>query len=285
MNRPGRLALPEVTLLCVDTRTPQLAVAAMRHCMAQIDFGAVLLLTAPQALATLPPDIPAIAVQIDSVDAYSRLLLTGLLPHIRTSHVLIVQWDGFVLDASQWSPAFLAHDYIGAPWHDMPPERSVGNGGFSLRSRRLLEALQQVRIDAPHPEDICICQHLRPELEARFGLRFAPPDLARRFAFERLPPAGPSFGFHGLFNMHHALPPAALSALLGELPDAMARGLDAHDLCARLIRLGRLADAHVLLDKRRRLGMRDRRTLRLALRLACARLKARLAPAKASPHA
>lgn len=282
MSSPRRLALPEVTLVCVDTRTPHLALAAMHRCMAQIDFGAALLFTDPEALAGPTPGIATQAVRIDSVDAYSRLLLTGLTPHIATSHLLIVQWDGFVLDAGQWSPDFLAHDYVGAPWRGMPDERSVGNGGFSLRSRRLLEALQQIRIDDPHPEDICICHRHRAELETRFGIRFAPVELAARFAYERRPPTGPSFGFHGLFNMQHALPADALTRLLHDLPDEMARGLDAHDLCASLIRLGRLGDARLLLDKRRRLGMRDRRTLRLGLRLAWARWQARRTRGRAS---
>ena len=45
----------------------------------------------------------------------------------------------------------------------------------------------------------------------------------------------------------------------------LARSLDAHDLCRRLIRDGQLAAAAELLAKRRRLGMRDRRTWRLRL--------------------
>lgn len=59
--------------------------------MAQIDFGATLLFTAPQALASPPDDFTVHEVKIYSVAAYSRLLLTGLLSHIASTHVLIVQ--------------------------------------------------------------------------------------------------------------------------------------------------------------------------------------------------
>jgi hypothetical protein len=267
----GRLALPDVTLVCVDTRTPELGIAAMQHCLRQIDFGAALLFTDPARLGGAPAGIEALALHIDSVPAYSEFMLRGLLPHLHTSHLLVVQWDGYVLDAARWEPDFLQFDYIGAPLRGEPPGRAVGNGGFSLRSRRLLQALQDPAMVVRHPEDICICHDNRARLEAA-GMRFAPLALAARFAYERLPPAGPSFGFHGLFNLHRVLPPADLHALVGALPDEMARGLDAHDLCATLIGLGRLDTAAALLAKRRRLGMHDRRTWRLALRLGWRRL-------------
>jgi len=269
------LQLPEVTLVCVDTRTPDLGVAAMQRCQRQVRFGDALLFTDPTRLPRLPDSIRTLPLQIDSVPAYSEFMLRGLLPHIATSHLLVVQWDGFVLDAQQWDPSFLQCDYIGAPLRNEPPERAVGNGGFSLRSRRLLQALMDPAMVVRHPEDICICHDNRERLERGHGIRFAPVDLAARFAYERVPPSGPTFGFHGLFNLHRVLSPAELHSLVLGLPDALARGLDAHDLCATLIALGRLDTAAVLLDKRRRLGMNDRRTLRLRLRLALARWRHR----------
>lgn len=265
------LELPDVTLLCVDTRTPALGIAAMQHCQRQVRFADALLFTDPARLPMAPPGIRLVPLQIDSVQAYSDFMLRGLLPHVATSHVLVVQWDSFVLDAAQWDPDFLAHDYIGAPWRNEPPERAVGNGGFSLRSRRLLLALQDLTLVMRHPEDLCICHDHRARLEREHGIRFAPLALAQRFAYERLLPTGPTFGFHGLFNLHRVMAPEALHALVQSLPDSLARGLDAHDLCAALIALGRLDTAALLLAARRRLGMHDRRTWRLRWRLAVAR--------------
>lgn len=271
---PPRLPLPEVTLVCVDTRTPDLAIAAMQRCRQQVDFADALLFTDAARLAQLPPGIRGQPLQIDSVAAYSAFMLRGLLPHIATSHLLVVQWDGFVVDAGQWDPAFLQFDYIGAPLRDEPPERTVGNGGFSLRSRRLLQALMDPAMSVRHPEDLCICHDNRQRLEREHGVRFAPPDLAARFAYERVPPAGPTFGVHGLFNLHRVMAPDALHALVAALPDALARGLDAHDLCATLITLGRLDTARLIIDKRQRLGMNDRRSWRLRLRWQLARWRA-----------
>src|SRR6185295_13522812 len=98
----------------------------------------------------------------------------------------------------------------------------------------------------------------RDALERDHRIRFASPALADRFAFERVPPRQPTFGFHGLMNVHRVLPSAELLPFVERLPDDLARGLDAHDLCAALIAERRLDAAALLIDKRRRLGMRDR---------------------------
>jgi len=268
-----RLALPQVTLVCVDTRTPALALAAIAQCTDQIDFGAVKLFTAPGLDLALPPGVQALPIQIDSVAAYSEFMLRGLDRHVDTTHCLVVQWDGYVLDAGQWTDEFLQWDYLGAPLRHEPAERAVGNGGFSLRSKRLLQALQDPALDIHHPEDTCICHANRARLAAAHGIRIAPLALAKRFAFERLAPDGPTFGFHGLFNLHRVMAPEALHQLVAGLPDALARGLDAHDLCRSLIRQGQLATARLLIDKRRRLGMNDRRTWRLRGHWIWARLR------------
>ena len=266
-----RLDLPQVTLCCVDTRTPELALWALGRCLAQASFAQTLLFTDAERLTGCPPGVTPVHTHIDSVPAYSDFMLRGLLPHVRTSHVLVVQWDGFVLDAQAWRPEFLAFDYIGAPWPRVPGDRGVGNGGFSLRSRKLLQALADPRMVMSHPEDVCICQLNRDRLEQLHGIRFAPRALAEQFAYERARVAQPTFGFHGLFNFDEVLAPAALIALLRDLPPPMFRGLDAHDLAAQLLRRGRLDAASLIIDQRIRLGMKDRRSLRLRIKRQLAR--------------
>jgi hypothetical protein len=115
--------------------------------------------------------------------------------------VLVVQWDGFILDASCWQDRFLEFDYIGATWPQFRDEHDVGNGGFSLRSRRLLEACRDPFISSAGIEDVTICRTYRAWLEREHGIRFAPREIAESFAYEREPPQGPTFGFHGVFNM------------------------------------------------------------------------------------
>lgn len=262
----SRLNLPSVTLVCIDNRTPALAEAALRRCMAQIDFARVLLFTDPQWRTPQASGIEVLAVAIDSVPAYSQFMLRGLDAHVQTDHVLVVQWDGYVLDATQWDPGFLDWDYLGAPLRDAAVDRAVGNGGFSLRSKRLLRALQDPEMVLHHPEDICICHTNRDRLERQHDIRIAPLPVAQRFAYERTAPNGPTFGFHGLFNLPQVMPAPELQALLRSLPDSMARGLDAHDLCVSLMKQGQLQSADLILAMRKRLGMTDRRTWRLRWR-------------------
>ena len=268
------MQLPDVTLCCVDTREPARALWALQRCMALIRFAEVLLFSNASLLRSPPDGIRIIDVRVDSIEAYSQFMLRGLAPHVHTSHLLVVQWDGFVRDAARWETSFLDYDYIGAPWRDVAPEQAVGNGGFSLRSRRLLQALLDPDVTVTHPEDESICLVNRALLEGRHGVRIAPLDVARRFAYERVEPPAPTFGFHGLFNFPRELPADEVATIAASLPDRQTRGLDAHDLCAMLIRSGQLDTARTLLDKRWRLGMRDRRTLRLAWRLRVARWRA-----------
>jgi hypothetical protein len=137
---------------------------------------------------------------ITSRQDYSRFMLHDLSQHVQTSHVLTIQWDGYVLDPAGWDPVYLAYDYIGAPWPQFLDGKRVGNGGFSLRSRRLIEACAKLPI-TDEAEDIAICRTHRARLERELGLRFAPEDVARRFAYERTQRTGREFGFHGAFNL------------------------------------------------------------------------------------
>jgi hypothetical protein len=143
-------------------------------------------------------------------------MIKSLAPLLHTSHVLIVQWDGFVLNPSAWTDEFLDFDYIGAPWNHIPEPFSVGNGGFSLRSLRLLQALLAPAIVPSHPEDICICVTHRAALEAQ-GLRFAPTELARRFAVEDDPLSDQVFGFHGPYHLPTVLSPSQTLAFVASL--------------------------------------------------------------------
>lgn len=264
MNSP--IALPDVTLCCVDTRLPELALWAIERCTARVKFAEVLFFTDPAKVPHAPEGVKILPCRIDSVPAYSQFMLRGITPHVRSSHVLVVQWDGFVLDPGAWRAEFLQYDYIGAPWPRVPGERGVGNGGFSLRSRRLLQALADPRIVVSHPEDVCICQTNRDRLEQDHGIRFAPRAVAEHFAYERARVKHSTFGFHGLFNFADVLPPGALETLLRTLPAEMCRGLDAHDLAVELLRRRHPAMAGIIIDKRTQLGMNDRRSWRLRLR-------------------
>ena len=160
---------------------------------------------------------------IESRDAYSNFVLKRLLPFVDTEHVLLVQWDGYVVNPGAWDPAFLDCDYLGAKWFWHGDGMRVGNGGFSLRSRRLLEALADPRIQLVEAEDTTIGRTFRPLLEREHAIRFGSDDLADKFSFEAAHPIGKPFGFHGLFNFWQVMPAAELAALPPRFSDEIAR--------------------------------------------------------------
>lgn len=85
-------------------------------------------------------------------------MIKELNKYIETSYVLIIQYDGFILNPDAWTDEFLEYDYIGAPWW-YTDDCNVGNGGFSLRSKKLLEILaNDDSILETHPEDHHICR-------------------------------------------------------------------------------------------------------------------------------
>jgi len=201
LNSPlERPALKNVTLVAVTSVALAATLKAIDASMNQADFGRVLLLSDRR-----PPhlddhvewrEIEHLASRQD----YSRFMLHELAKHVTTSHALCVQWDGYVLDGAAWRPHFLDYDYIGAPWPHFRDNHNVGNGGFSLRSRHLLEACTTLPLSRSESEDLVISRHFRPALEAQ-GIRFAPEAIARQFSYERMPAQGGEFGFHGAFNL------------------------------------------------------------------------------------
>jgi hypothetical protein len=227
--------LPDVTLCCVDTRHHDLAIRALTRSMRQARFGRVKFLThtAPPTLA-IPRGVEIRDVgSIDSLSSYSDFILRRLIAHVDTNYVLVTQWDGYVVHADAWNPAFMECDYIGAVWPQADGRGIVGNGGFSLRSRKLLEALQDPRVTVRGHEDQTIARS-RSLLEAEYGIQVATVALANLFSFELDQSIGISgrrtFGFHGLFNFFLVEPELELVELADQLPGDILRSLSCRQL-------------------------------------------------------
>jgi len=227
--------------------------------MSQVDFGRVVLFT--HGWAVQPAGIEVVDVgPIRSGAEYSHFILRRLPGHVNTPFALVTQWDGFVLDAHAWSDEFLEYDYIGAVWDDQPEALCVGNGGFSLRSQRLLRAGHDTDIIDQHPEDVALCRNHRDIMERVHGIRFAPPSLARRFAYENERPRAPTFGFHGPKNLPAILDAATIARWLDRLPDDFFRGRDARRLARALMARRMTGLARHLIARRQAAGRRDPNT-------------------------
>jgi hypothetical protein len=247
------LDLPDVTLCCVDTRSVPQAFYALRQCMARARFGRVLFLgPKPESRYGEPPEgidwvpIPALT----GIQDYNRIVLKDLAAHIHTSHVLIVQWDGFITHPELWRPDFLSVDYIGPPWYHGGHPGMVGNGGFSLRSKRLLDAVASLEnLDTTEPEDMVICVQRRDELEREHGIRFAPLGMAQDFGCE-YGNYRPSFGFHGMHNFARVMDATRLGAWLETAPADILVSNHARKLVKELMRTMRDKEARSLLTLR-----------------------------------
>jgi hypothetical protein len=133
------------------------------------------------------------------------------------THLLHCECDGIPFRVENWDAEFLKYDYIGAPWGPKGgkwPSQAiftghrVGNGGFSLRSRGLLEECKRYAhyYISGTPSDQWVCSHILMRMVlSRF--KFADIDTAIKFSFECPIPEHPnwdrekSFGLHGR-NFH-----------------------------------------------------------------------------------
>ena len=192
-----------VTLMCVDCLHYARAAMVMSKCLDECIFDRAVFLS-DRSLRVSGVETRVVS-RINSKEEYSQFVMKELVHHFNTPHVLLVQHDGFILDGLRWCDHFLAYDYIGATWPGGHPK--VGNGGFSLRSRRL----HQVLADDPeivecHPEDSRIGRTMRQYLETTYGIKYAPPDVARLFSHEHDPErrTTETFGFHA---QNYEVPP------------------------------------------------------------------------------
>ena len=188
-----------VALVIVDTLQYALAHNALVHSLRAVDAQQVLIFSDNQAAWG---DLPIIETpSLRGTDDYNRLITQRFPEHLTADFCIVLQYDGFVINPGEFSPHFFHYDYIGAPWPHFA-SMNVGNGGFSWRSRKLVEAVAGLPYaDFALAEDLFICRQERPGLEQDHGIRFAPPALAAHFSLESVPVGFPTFGFHGIFHL------------------------------------------------------------------------------------
>ncbi len=202
--------LPNVTLLGIDCVDVERLQKALDISSLGIKFGAIKLLTSLSTSDTRKVEIP----HISSIEDFSKFSICDLHKYVDTEYVLLVQYDGFILNPESWNDEFLNYDYIGAPWlvadwsirdFDFPEKLLgtwiVGNGGFCLRSKTFLETSSRLAQEGAfkkyHPEDVVMCVWDRDKLENE-GMKFASIDIAKQFSLEGDDVVyDKQFGFHG----------------------------------------------------------------------------------------
>ncbi len=208
-----KLQLKNVTLFAVACTKVDQTIRALRKSMRHIDFAEAILVT-HEKISLDEFGIKVINIEKLDYKGYNHYILYRVKDHIKTDFALLVQNDGYVLHPDKWDDKFFEYDYIGAPWiegmHFTKSGKNirVGNGGFSFRSKKLLNAFADLKLPFTDNgtgfwhEDGNICVYYRDELE-NYGVKFAPVEIASQFSretkcegWQRKP-----FGFHNLRNL------------------------------------------------------------------------------------
>jgi hypothetical protein len=116
-------------LICIDTRNQvEGSIKAIEECLKHFPFKRVKLVTNRDIGYKYQHLIPHDTIR--SISDYSKFCVYDLWKYIEGTHCLIVQYDGYILNANAWTDEWLNLDYIGAN------NGAGGNGGFSLRSKK-----------------------------------------------------------------------------------------------------------------------------------------------------
>ena len=193
-----KIKLDNVTLLAASSVKIDLVQDALKISSYEIDFASIKLLSSSKPKIEFP-EIEYISFPKMDLDDYCRFLVEDLYNYFDTSHCLLIQEDSFVVNPSQWNDDFLNFDYIGAPWtKTVAPKENlnielinnrVGNGGFSLRSKKFALACKELNFSnlklkfSIKNEDIIICHYLYDHMIKK-DIKFAPIKLASSFSME-----------------------------------------------------------------------------------------------------
>lgn len=209
----NKLKLKDVTLVCIDDINTKMASEVVEGVSTFIDFTDVKFFSSKDENLVTNKISP-----INNLTDYNNFIVKELHKHIDTEFLLFIQTDGYPLNPDAWLDEYYRYDYIGAPWTWVPMShreklcpvgQCVGNGGFSLRTKKILEESAKYDYDPEDKEliplhsgngshveeDTFMCRVIDKELKSK-GITFAPCELATFFAVEnRIYSA--QFGFHG----------------------------------------------------------------------------------------
>jgi hypothetical protein len=208
--------LPDITLLaiCCDGREVG-TIKSLQTCMSYFDFGEV------KYVSDSKPDMLPDTIKweycpkITNTHMFDVYSFEEMHRHIDTSHMLMVQDHSGIIYPELWEDEWLQWDYIGAPFPIRPEFFSVstgelvrqGNGGFSLRSKKLLSLPHELGLKCVYDrgfsnDDGLFCSYYRKTF-LEHGINYADVNVAAKFAFETLTSetiSQPSFGFHRYRN-------------------------------------------------------------------------------------
>lgn len=195
------------------------SILALDRCLSLVDFKKAKIISCVNNTHSFAD---CITIPSMNKQQYNRFFIEEFHKYIDTDFCLTVQHDGFILDPNRWNLEFTKYDYIGAPWPDTKCINQVGNGGFSIRSKKFLDITSKLTYNPnikfqphlpagaiPTTEDWFCCVH-NYQYCVDHGIKFPNPILASQFSIEHPMTfksfardkleTYKSFGFHGDFN-------------------------------------------------------------------------------------
>jgi hypothetical protein len=183
----------DITVVSVTGWQPAAAGAALSVQLSAHELpGSRALLISPERPALLPPWVRHVPVRPFGYMEYSVFMLYALHQFIDTDYALVVQDDGWVVSGRHWRQAYFDCDYIGAPVHlarvrqksgaarfvggfgwcaeALKPDvliEPVFNGGFSLRSQRLMRAPRALGLSLEIPPPLA-CDVSDPAMQLQW---------------------------------------------------------------------------------------------------------------------
>ncbi len=224
VNNTNKINLQNTTLVTISSVDIELTLLSLVISNLNANFNRVLFFTSEeidQRYLKFFPQLEVIKIPpIRSLVEYSRFVIKELNSFIDTEFCLVTQGDGFIINPQLWSEEFLNYDYIAAPWRkqthlvnsqgktvdilDLTTNR-VGNGGFSLRSKKLLEVSSQLDFDnlktSSFSEDLIICHYFYDWFKDK-DIKFAPLEIAVKFSFEQPIEEIDNFSWENTFGFH-----------------------------------------------------------------------------------
>ena len=205
--------LENVTLLAYTSHEIPQTIASLQKCQEGLGFAETKLLCHEKPDGLPENILYEFAPEINNIDDFNQYVFLELGKHVNTSHVLYVQAHAWILHPELWDDEWLQYDYIGSPWKHMDEAYiawgskehvRVGNGGVSLRSKKLLEipkkhGLPLLQEQNWYNEDGNLTCYYR-ELMLALGIKYASVEVAARFAYENDVPENMEikdfFGYH-----------------------------------------------------------------------------------------
>ena len=191
-----KIKIPDVTLFALSSIFIDETIWSLLKSSEKIDFGSIKFLTHEKP-KFLPDKIEYVQIpKINNIMDYNKFCFYELGQYINTSHGLLTQYHAWVINPDVFDSSWLQFDYIGGIWPLKEGSYKAntgeiirnGNGGFSLRSKRIMSIPKEqnwsMREEQSfYNEDGALACYFRKEL-LDFGINYASVDISAIFSYE-----------------------------------------------------------------------------------------------------